>query len=270
MTARIVLLSLLFLFGAETMALAQEHARVDLAPRRVILSPRDRSGDFTLLNLGKAAGTIKMDIIHYRQGSDGVYTELDGPLNPLFDPATVIRLSPRQFTLESEQVQKVRFSIRKPADLPDGEYRFHIRALRLADPGPIAPGDKGQKIVMAMNFGAAIPVIVRHGTVSVTATMDNISLVENGTGNKPELHFNINRSGNISTIGKMEALWQPQGREAQILGTMSNLNIFTEVDVRNVKMPIRFVPQGPGTIHLKYINDEDQNGTVYAEATLQR
>lgn len=253
-------------------ALAQQGAlrRVDLAPKLVVLEPRDRAGEFTLLNLGNEAGVIKAEIINYRQASDGTYERLDGPLNPVFDPEQIIRLSPRQFTLRPEEVQKVRFSVRKPADLPDGEYRFHIRALRLAEQGPEKLSEKGVNTKVAMNFGASIPVVVRHGAVSVEVSISGLDLVPANAEGKPELRFTINRGGNASALGKLTAMWEPAGGTPAEIGVMHHMNVFTDITARQVAMPLRFIPQGPGVIRLTFVRDYDRSNAVYAETTLQR
>lgn len=256
-------LTLTFFYGP---SFAQN--RVDITPRRVILEPRERAGEFTLLNLSQEPGTYKIEIVHNRQDDRGTYTKLDGPLNPVFDPATILRLSPRQFTLPPEGRQKVRFSIRKPADLPDGEYRFHIQTTRMAEFGPPEQADKGSKVGMTMNIGTSIPIIVRHGNVEAGASLSDLQLIESNAEGKPELHFTIHRSGNASTIGTALIFWTPQGGADTKIGHLSNLNVFTENSKRFVIAPLSAQPQGPGTLRVVYQNDVTKND--YAEATLQR
>ena len=266
MLLRILLFSILALFIFNVTAWANE--RVDIVPRRVILQPRERAGEFTLLNLGDTTGTYRIEILNYRQDENGVYQYLDKPLSPVFDPEAVLRLSPRQFTLVPEGRQKVRFSIRKPENIPDGEYRFHIRATRLSEYGPPAPvTDKGNAVGMAMNIGVAIPVIVRHGHIQAGATLSDLAYNPSGQNGKPTLTFTLNRTGNASILGTATAIWQPAGGQPQQIGSMGNLNVFTENAYRKVSMPLNMPITGSGTIQLTYTNDE--NKTVYAEASLQ-
>lgn len=266
MLIRSVLLFLLATF----VCLAVAEARVDITPRRVILNPRDRAGEFTLLNMGDKEGTIRVAIINYSQDENGVYKILEGPLNPAFDPEALIRLSPRQFTIAPEGRQKVRFSVRKPADLPDGEYRFHLIATQLADQGPptpeLAAGEK--KINVSTNVGAAIPVIVRHGAVEASATLSNPVYTESNKDGRPELKVDINRSGNASTIGTIRIYWSPAGGESQEIGYATNINVFNEITLRHVTIQLKDKAAGSGTFRVVYINDE--NGTPFAETQLQR
>lgn len=260
----------LFVCGLMTCTIiAQAGDRIDITPRRIIIEPRERSGEMTLLNLGAEEGTFRVAIINYRQDEKGVYTILQGPLNPVFDPEQVIRLSPRQFTLPSQGRQKIRFSIRKPADLPDGEYRFHMIATRMSDFGPPAPVGQGQKTVgVTANIGTAIPVIIRHGQTQVKATLTDIEYLAANTEGKPEAKVIINRDGNISTIGTIKAYWTPSGGETQEIGIISNMNVFTDIAKRYVAIPLKAPIEGSGSLRIVYTNDKTQE--IYAEASIQR
>lgn len=252
-----------------TRSIAQEQGgRVDITPQKVILNPRDRGGDFTLLNLSDTSSLIRIETINYRQKEEGGYTLLSGPLNPVFDPEKVLRLSPRQFTMPSGGQQKVRFSIRKPADLPDGEYRFHIKAIRQGTPKTDTPTKDSQAVGMAVNVGVIIPVIVRHGNVSAQATLSDVKYVAaNGQG-APQMNLTINRSGNASTIGTLKVLWTPQGGKAEEIGIASNMNVFPELERRLVQVSLMKTPEGPGEFQITYMNDETK--ALYATTTLAK
>lgn len=262
MLSRLMLLSLLIISGLPVTAQAAE--RVDIVPRKIIMQSRDRSGEFTLLNTGDQDSTFRIEIINYRQDETGTYHPLDKPLDPRFDPESVLRLSPRQFTIPQGGRQKVRFSLRKPADLPDGEYRFHISSTRMAEYGPPALSGKGAAVGMTMNTGVAIPVIVRHGQVQASATLSDARYIAANANGKPELDFTINRRGNASLIGDAKAIINQDGKDI-VIGSLSNLNVFNENAKRLVKMPLSQATQSP--IRLIYNNDETK--TPYAETTVQ-
>ncbi len=268
MRLKYVLLTLLTIGCLSASVSYADQGRVDITPRRVIIDPRERSGEFTLLNMSDKESTIRVQIINYQQDDKGLYKELNGPLNAAFNPEEVIRLSPRQFTLPPGGRQKVRFSIRKPADLSDGEYRFHIMASRMADYGPPAPVGAGeQSISIKMNISVAIPVSVRHGHVESGATLSDLKLLANGPDNKPTLQYTINRTGNASTYGTSLVYWQPQGGKEEEISNITNMNVFTENTYRHASVPLKLLPQGPGTLRLVYMNDETK--IPYAEEKLQ-
>lgn len=253
-----------------TIGISQTFAkgRIDISPRRIVMEPRDRNSEFTLINMSDEEGTFRVKIIYYKQDENGAYTKLEAPLNPAFDAEQIIRLSPRQFTLAPNGRQKVRFSIRKPADLADGEYRFHLLATRMSDYGPPAPVGEGEKIVgVNMNVSTAIPVIVRHGNVSVKATLSDATYIAANKDGKPEVKVTINREGNVSTVGAIKLFWTPAGGSTVEAGQVTNMNVFPEISKRFATIPLQAPLQGSGSLQIVYINEQTMD--TYAETTLQ-
>jgi len=178
-----------------------------------------------------------------------------------------VRISPRQFKIEAGGRQKVRVSLRKPPNLPKGEYRFHIKATRLLQQEELKNEDVNSVNIMA-NIGVTIPAVIRHGEVSGNATLKNIKIVppSNTKNNKPELQLNIHRTGDSSTLGAIEVFWEQNGQSEQI-GRIKNMNIFTDINVRHVAVPLSKIPAGKGKIHVRYIDDV-KKGHVFDEQWL--
>lgn len=241
---------------------AQAHAsRVDILPRKIVIEDRTRSGDITLLNMGEKTIIVRVELLSYRQNPDGTYEHLDGPLNPAFVPENVVRFSPRQFTLPAGGRQKVRFSVQKPMDLPEGEYRFHVKATSF-DEGEFSvrrqPAAKGSSIGIKTNVAVAIPVVVRQGQLTTGAKISNVSFVPAAQSgkNKPALKMDIARTGTAGVMGTLIAY----GEGGKEIGRISNLNVFSEVQSRNVLLPLDEVPAGK--IRIQYVNDFDDKGIL--------
>ncbi len=249
-------------------------ARIDILPRKILIDDRARSGDITIMNLGDKTGTIRLSIIAYEQLQDGAYKELDKPLNPAFDPETMVRFSPRQFTLPPEGRQKIRLSIQRPANLPDGEYRFHVKAVSY-DTEEEATAQKrnptrGKSLALKMNIAVAIPVIVRKGNLTSTAKIENVTLIgpsQNQYG-KPALQYDIVRTGTAGTMGTVEAFLETPGQEPIKIANSSNLNVFSELKRRTVVTPLKGMPPA-GNIRLRYTSEFGDKGVI-DEVVLQR
>ena len=257
---------------------APANARIDIIPRKIVMDSRDRSAEITILNLFDAEGTFRIDIVYNKQNEDGTYTVMEEPLDVNFDASKVVRFSPRQFTLPPKGRQKIRISLRKPADLPEGEYRFHVKALRFAalDGVPKAGSSGGgTSISMVMNLGVTIPVVVRHGDLESDAQFENVRLVSGSKteSGRPELQMVIKREGTQSTIGSLSAFWEPKGSsESDRIGYIDNMNLFTDITQRQVVLPLRYIPQGSGAIRLRYIENglAKTKGDVYDELLLEQ
>ena len=244
----------------------EAHARVDMVPHIVIFEPRERSSEITILNLSDETREFRLKIINYKQTPPrGSYQILEGPLDPAFDPDQVVRFSPRTFTLAPKGLQKVRLSLRKPGDLPDGEYRFHLLATSYATEEESRPSNDNVSIVMAMNVGIAIPVIVRHGNVSSTGQLSDFDLRPGSQtqSKKPELHFLASRSGNSSTVGRISVAWAQDGRNFEEIGFIRNFNVFTELQEREGRVVLDKFPTS-GVMKVTYFEDT-QNKTLYDE-----
>jgi P pilus assembly chaperone PapD len=243
-----VLLSLFILFLLPSVSFA----RVDIIPHKVVIENRERSGEIIVLNLSQDLNNYDLNVIHYRQDENGAYETLEEPLSPLFDPREILRMSPQSFQLAGSGRQKVRLSLRKPADLPEGEYRFHIVA-RGYEAMEEKQVEENKGVFMDINVGIAIPVIVRHGDLSATSSIGDFELVgptRSGTG-KPELKFTAFREGNASTLGRVDVSWAEDGRNFEDIGFITNFNIFTEIDRRFGAVPLDKLPRG-GTVRVLY------------------
>jgi P pilus assembly chaperone PapD len=263
------------LFLAFLICFAQAaEAKIDLLPRKVLIEGRDRAGEITIMNTGEAENTFRIEFINFQQAENGVYKELPGPLNPTFDPEKAVRLSPRQFTLPPGGRQKIRFSIRPPANLPQGEYRFHLKAVEQGPPPERDPNVKGPHVHMKMNIGISIPVIFRNGELSASAKISDITIVSAEKTEKkmyPEMRMKIERKGTASTVGLLNIYWSPKGGETSRIGQITNMNLFTDINYRNVAVPLTALPSGPGTLKVSYTNDAGKGkGQVFDEVILEK
>ncbi len=266
-TMKKIFFSLILIFSFIIPSTSQ--ARLDIVPQKVVIEPRERSGEFTVLNLQNIKGTFRIELVSFEQSENGVYKELEVPLNPNFDPEKTIRFSPRQFSLEPGGRQKVRLSVRKPADLAEGEYRFHAKAIRLIQDDERE--NTNDTISVVLNVGVTIPVIVRHGNVTSQAKISNTQLIPAGQeeNKQPQLKLDIAREGQASTIGRLEVFWQPEGGKNKKIGLVSNANVFTEIDTRHFKISLNEMPIGKGTLLVRY-SDEVNKGKILDEITIQR
>ncbi len=267
--SRLLLLTLTVLAALTPLA----QAKIDLVPRKVVIDGRSKNGEIIILNLGQKPSTFRIGLVNYKQHENGVYEQLEGPLNTAFDPEKIIRLSPRQFTLPPGGRQKVRFSLRTPPDLPKGEYHFHVSAIEFTEDAPDPEAGKSKQISVKMNLGVSIPVIYRNGDLTSEAKMSNLTLVSaDKTESKlPELQMRIDRKGTAGAAGNLEIFWQPAGGESKRIGVISNMNLFTEINYRDVQVPLDVMPNGTGTIRVRYTEDAGMNkDRVFDEIVLQR
>ncbi len=243
------------------------HANISMNAYRIVFNDRDRMADIVVGNTGRTPAIFKLQFYHLRQTETGVYEELDGPIDTtVFNPETALVFSPKQVRLPPQGRQKIRLSLRRPADLPPGEYRVHLRLDSIAEPQPEAPVEPG-KIVprMTVNVGFSIPVIIRQGESDTTSKILETKLIP-AEGKKPAfLEVKASRIGKYGIIGNMIAYWTAPGQKEVEIGRLNNFNIYTENAHRISRLPL-YNPNIPnGTIRVVYEGEGPDKEKIFDE-----
>lgn len=245
-----------------------------VAPTRIVFEGPKRAAEVTLVNVGQSRGTYRITLIDYRMSESGQLEEID-PESNQFSASRLVRFSPRQVTLEPNYMQTVRILLRKPADLPPGEYRSHLLFRSIPEPRP-APDPTQQKpqegisIELTPIFGISIPLIVRHGELGSEADIENVSVRPPSAGSPGSVLVTVVRKGARSVYGRLRVSFRPDGTgESKVLAVMNGIAVYPPLDRRQVTIPIEgeAAPLPPGQITVTYSDLEGENERVYAEAT---
>lgn len=86
-----------------------------VAPTRLAIDPDERGAELRLQNRSETDATYRISVTQVEPGPDGHQAD------------DMIRFSPRQVTVPGNGTQMVRVAVRRPADLPAGEYAARIR-----------------------------------------------------------------------------------------------------------------------------------------------
>ncbi|MEQ8608870.1 MAG: fimbria/pilus periplasmic chaperone [Rhodospirillales bacterium] len=268
MTAALAVSCLAFAQPAQ----AQGAGDLVVSPTRVVLEGRTRSAQMGLVNKGSETATYRISVINMHMGEDGNMTEVAKPVGDQQFADDLFRYSPRQVTLEPGASQAIRLLLRKPKDLPDGEYRSHMMMRAV-------PDNTGQSVESTGNnasvrlipvFGIAVPIIVRHGKVSYDMSLSDMAFVP-GTAEQPlpKIRFKLNRTGNRSSYGDLTATLNADGKEV-VLSQIFRLAVYTPNPSRTVEMTLR-VPDGVklsgNTLKVSYKAISDEGGNLLAEGS---
>ncbi|PIE69491.1 MAG: hypothetical protein CSA21_02350 [Deltaproteobacteria bacterium] len=152
-----------------TAALAEIKAGV-FSPTRVILEGRKRSETVQLINRDAVTNTYKISMVLMEMDDQGSLVAINNPTPSQQAVKDMFRFSPRRATLAPGAYQNIRLMVRKPANLPTGEYRVHLRAAVLPSPPGTAPSPSEQQGNVHLNIlvHISIPIIARHGQGSVS------------------------------------------------------------------------------------------------------
>jgi P pilus assembly chaperone PapD len=247
-------------------------ARADLllVPQRIVFEEQDRAATLTLVNNGNETETYRISWKQLHQLPDGQYTEIQTPGPGEHFADDMIRYSPRQVTLQPGEQQTVRLMLRKPADLPTGEYRSHLAFT--AEPrqivAPAAAGNGNGKSVgvqLAFVYGVSIPVIVRQGQLSASATLA-MSLKPSNSGY--DIAAMIGRSGTESLYGDLVANYLPPGGKPVQLQEVDGVSVLLPNGQRSTTVGVTLTPEqrrAGGQLQLIYRAPSEAGGGVLAE-----
>lgn len=270
---KVILLTAFVFCGTFFWAPKSADASLTISPLRIVLEGRNRSAEVMLLNLSKQTNTYRLGWIYNKMDESGHYTKIKETLSPEMDVAKYVVFSPRQVSIPPSGRQKIRLSLRRPPELPDGEYRAHLVFQKL--PGEnskaSAPDDpkRGVSLNMEVLVGFSIPVIVRIGEYDSSAEITNphfISAAQSKTG-KPQIGMTLKRTGKYSTLGKITIHWDGSDKPDGRIGLLNNVSIFPEMKERAVNVHLNVGAIPGGNITIRYEAEGPQRGITYAERT---
>ena len=246
-----------------------------VAPTRLVFDNRKRSAAVDLTNAGNVPSSYRISLVRMEMNENGGVAEVPAE-RVAGQPAVedMIRFAPKLVTLNPQESQAVRIQLRKPADLPSGEYRVYMvfREMPPPAPEPVAGSGanegKGISITLTSLFGVAIPVIIRNGETSAKVTVTGMAL----DPERKHLQFRLERTGNQSVYGDLKATFEPRSGKLQVISEANGLSVFTPNPFRNITMALEAPYQGArlggGRIHLTFSAPGDQGGALMAESTL--
>lgn len=213
-----------------------------VAPTRVILENGQKVGEVVVSNTGDTPGTYRISLLRMAMQPDGSLKEVSAPPAGELDPVSLFRYSPHEVLLQPGETQVVRIAARKPADLPDGEYRVHIQFMGL--PKVSAPKPKGTTTTKGFSariepvFAVAIPLVLIQGKVSATAGISGLAFEPAPKEGRPALQLHLDRQGSASLYGDLKVFFTPKGGAPQQVGEAGGVGVYTNLATRPITIPL--------------------------------
>lgn len=271
----------MFWLGASAVLWCSSHAvpvRADLMlyPTRVVMSGRVRSAQLELVNRSVVPQTFRISLVDRRMTESGEIVAVSDEGEDPRSARPLLVYTPRQILLPPGQTQVVRLSLRKPADLPDGEYRSHLQFDRLAtveatDPADLEPAVAGGQVAVALQtlVGASIPVIVRHGVTLATARIDRLQWQSSAETAVATLQFDLQREGTQSIYGDVIVGWQRPGQSLTELARLNGIAVYVPNTLRRVRLelpPFSLESAAEGELRVQFRERPEAGGKLLVDA----
>lgn len=213
-------------------------------PVRVVFEGRTRAASVYVSNTNKVPIKYRISLVTLRKTSEGKLAFVDNETKQDKFIQSMIRFSPRQATIEPGTRQVVKLMVRKPADLPEGEYQTRIRFMPLADPVDSSrpEDDAGSKPRLNIDLlvGVTIPVVIQHGKVDAVVSPANIVLQK-----YPQIPsglaaiITLSRSGSYSAFGDViVSHFTDSGTGKTIIGKGESVGIYIPDTFRTFALPL--------------------------------
>lgn len=243
-------------FLSSLFASSVSEAVLFIDPTRLVLEGRTRSGTITFLNQKSTTATYRMFWREMRQGVDGKLVPIKEGESAPWSAQHLLRYSPRQATLGPQESQIVRFALRKPKDLKEGEYRSHLVIQEQPPAGqdpnqdPNEPGEVGFQVNFV--YGYTIPIVVVHGDLQPKAIIRNME-TRKISEDEWELSAVIGNSGGASSMGIIRLEWEDSDG-VQVVGEGGAHNLY--LPQREQAFTVKYKkPDTPGRLRVAYYDD---------------
>ncbi len=241
-----------------------------ISPTRLVLDERSRSTTVILMNTSTEVQSYRLDWKELKALPKGGYRELSQQellSSPIL--SRMARLSPKQVTLAPGESQTVKVSVRKPRNLPDGEFRSHLQftALPKVDINTINPASTSIQLNVLLSY--SIPVIYRVGQFQYGNRINNVSLQHDKKNKKATIKIDLQKQGNYSLSGNIQAFWKPSNStEETRVGVLNGFNFHHELDNTIANVVWENFKLAPGTLRVVYEGKQEFKGTKLSDYNL--
>ena len=237
-------------------------------PTRLVFDKRTRMAEVNLINPADSPGSYRLSLVALEMDSEGAFKEVPLPraLKEL------VRISHRVVTLAPKEGQTVRVELRKPGNLPTGEYRLHLLFHQELPPAPEPSSDEAliaanqMSMSVRISIGFSIPIIIRQGETSAKVALTALTLA----ADKQSLKLRLERTGNASAYGHFKVTFQPLSGKPVLVALAKGIAVYLPNPFRDFTLPLNpAIPLGAGQLLVTYCAPAEDGGALLADCSLE-
>lgn len=215
-----------------------------VAPHRVII---EDGQDIEVLNVANKSNEERrydLTVVNQVMNEQGLTQRLD---TFEYSAARFLRYVPKRFSLKPGERQIVRVMVRRPSGLEEGEYHSHLLFREIpvekrskSDVDTLTT-DSGVSFEIRTLYGVAVPIIVRHGTVTSDIALGEARIVPAQADTPQHLAVDFSRSGNGEAAAMLDVVYSGPGAEEPVQLVKPHwVRMYREVD--NITKTIPLTP----------------------------
>lgn len=217
-------------------------------PVRVIFNDRQRAISVHVINNSQEQVTYTISLVTMRKKRDGSFYEPKDESEQEKMIKQMIRFSPRRATIDTRQRQVVKLMVRKPKDLPPGEYITYLqlspqqqRPNFIDSPADQQTSNEEPTVDLDVVVNSVFPIIIQHGELTPDVTPLSISIksfTKTSVGIAAEIVFS--RSGEYSSFGDVFLTYIPSDKpnNERRIGIIQGMAIYQPETKRTITIPL--------------------------------
>lgn len=206
----------------------------------IFIGPKSGAATFKVKNASKKPEAYRLNWDQLYMDQNGKKKEIpDGQMVPgVMSAEPYMFMSPRRLMLLPDQLQNVRFMVRRMPNLQPGEYRSYIVFQPEEVPqeynpetyNPAEASTAGPAAALTMLSGYRVPVFFLQGETTL-----KVSVMDAGYGQSPQgdtgFYFTFVREGNRSALGSVDVNCISSQEPFRLAG--GDIRVYTELNARN-------------------------------------
>lgn len=246
---------LLLLLAAVLLSPATGYTQISIAPTTLFIDDQNRFATMLVLNGSdqQQEVSIEFDFGYLRADSAGntSMTYEDSVAEEEYSIADRILGFPRSFTLQPNQRQVVRLTVRNTGDLPDGTYWTRIRTIS----NPVSPSidqqtEEGISAQINFRFEQITSAFYKKGEVSTGLEITDRRVEVDRENDMGEVILDVAQTGNSPYIGQVTLqILNPEGEV--VTESLNSVAIFFNT-MRKVRFDASEMPPGRYTADLLF------------------
>jgi len=228
-------------------------------PVRMIFTDRQRSITANVINTSQESITYKISLVTMRKGANGKLYKPETETEEEQMIKKMIRFAPRRATIEAGKRQVVKLMVRKPKELPRGEYQTRLRLSPLSTDKSSENSERtGTAIDLDIIVESTFPVIIQHGGLTADVVPQAIAVKDfpqAPAGIAAVVSFS--RSGDGSAFGNVFLRFTPNdhSEDSREIGRSQGLAIYLPDTEKTVTIPLTGINRqelSTGTVRVEY------------------
>lgn len=189
------------------LAVSTSSFAVSLGTYRIYLDRQHRDYDFIISNRDPVPQNCKLNLTHYNMDKNGTPQLVEGDVLPDNSAVNLLRYSPRNFSIDPQGRQTVRFRMRNQSGVEKKEYRSYleVNCQMVEDKTEIIDGKLNSQVAgisLTPQLVHQVPIIVRPFNLDIQVEITDINV----DLNNDTVTFAVKRSGERSIFFDIELI----------------------------------------------------------------